>query len=237
MLLSSCAKYTAHTQLIEPPSALLLMPELSQINKELKNRMFEIRNIYFDQNDSLELVPTIPKEMYPKLLEQQVRKGFLAANVNKGTLTPPYHVDIAIRQLQLKKSGFILPNQSTLRVRLELLRPNGTKMMSGEYKMLSVSQMIPLPIPGAGFLPISFSMSGDKAKLMAMSELFPAAAAVVTKVVLGLQLGKDFTQIKFFEVPMGNPTKWTLSREVLSDKPFGLTRLTNKDFEEASKLP
>lgn len=239
LFFTSCGTtYTAYTQMIEPPRSLPLIPKKQQISKELKDRKFEIRNVYFHPNNSLELIPIVPKRMYPKLLKQQLRKAFSRSHVNEGIVSPPYYVDVVIRDLQLKKSSFIIPGRSILLVRLELFRSNGKKVMRAEYEMMSVSKAIPVYVGGGAFLPVFVSSSDYNDELRAISELFPATAAVITKIVLGLQRGKDLSEIKVFQdVPMGNPTKLTETNFVLSDKPFGLTRLTKKDFEEANTLP
>lgn len=230
---SSCASsYTARTQLVESSTSVLIIPEPQQISTELEGRSFALRSISFDLVDAIVTIPELPNELYPKLLEHQVRKGLLAAQAGKG-ISPPYSIDLSIRLLQLNKGRFMIPNRSVLRVRLELLRPDETKVMSGEYEVVSTAPTASVMIQGS-FLPIAFPTS----KYRAMSELFPAAAAVVTKIVSGLQQGRVLSEIKIIrDVYGGNPTKLTPSDAVLSDNSFGFTRLTHKDLEEAKKLP
>jgi hypothetical protein len=186
LMLTGCATNSAITLINASKKTEPQLPNSSVINTELKGRSFEIGNIYLDipNNDPKERLG-IPGSDIIDLLSKPLHQGFLSANLASGQ-KPSYSINVAVIEIKLKSGISLFP--SVFRLRMEIARPDQTKIMSAE---LESRYSNPILVPG-GALP------GYASPLTALSSMLPATAVVITRTVLGLQKGNGLDKIKVY---------------------------------------
>jgi len=226
-LLLSCATNSAVSLIKASKSINPIIPDEKIVAQELKGRAFRLGNIDYAQDAILENQADIAIEAYPALLREQVQKAFQSAALEQGEL-PAYLIDITINQLKFTKGEFIIPDPSVLHVTMEVIQPDETTVMRGDFESRYMP-MIPVIVPGVvGAIPTRF----EGQEWQALSKIIPAVAVAITRVSGGLQAGKGLDEIKVYpdDLLAGGII---VPDSFLRGKPYGLLELTSEDISAA----
>ncbi len=230
LILCGCATNSVTTLINASKTTEPQLPSAAIVDSELKGRFFEVGRIYFDiAADDPKQRLDIPSTEIIQLFERPLRQGFSAAKLTKGR-EPAYTVNVAIVDLKLRQGVTLLA--STFHVRMDILRPDQTKLMSAELKARYL-HTVPIIAPGlVGALPIKNS------PLAALSEMLPATAVVITKITVGLQEGKTLDNIKIYP-DSGFAASYAGAvisppHVFLKDHPFGISRLSNAELSNVA---
>lgn len=190
LTLCGCATNSATTLINASKKTEPQLPTAAIVDSELKGRSFEVGHIYFDIfNDDPKLRLDISSANIISLFDRPLRQGFASAKLATGK-EPAYIVNVAVVDVKLKQGIAITP--SVFRVRMEVVRPDQIKVMSAELEAAYL-YVIPIIMPGiVGALPTYTS------PFVALSEMLPATAVVITKITLGLQEGKTLDNIEIY---------------------------------------
>ncbi len=224
LMLGGCVTNSVTTMIQHSSNVKPQLPTAAVVGNELKGCSFAIGRVYFDiPNDDPELRLNIPSADIVALLEQRLRHAFSNANLNAGR-TPAFVVNVAVVELRLKQnSRFQHPK---FRVRMEVARPNQTLVMSGEFQ---ADGRIDLTLNNTP----SVHVPWKTIPLVALSEMLPATAVVITKTTLGLQEGKTTDEINIYpmswlNIPIGGEI--FPPSEYLRNHPFGIYPLGRVDL-------
>lgn len=225
-MLSGCA--TTAEKIIKaaaPDEAVL--PSADIVQNELKQRAFEIGDIYLDiRTEHPKSDHVLPDEAYIKLLRHQVEKAFRVAQLCQG-LQPAYTINIAIEEMRFTGGRFLIPKPSVFRVRMEIVRSDKTIVMRGSLKS---TEMKTVPIFIGGILtPIAVLHESSS---MAHSKLIPAMAVLITKVMMGLQQGNTLDTIEIVSDDFPAPP----ADKLLHNNNLGIKPLTRYETEEITNL-
>jgi hypothetical protein len=207
-----------------------LLPSQDVIEQELKGRAFKTGKVYLDSDAKVQTPESYPELFFVTLIRHQVNRGFTNANLDRGKI-PAYEVDIVIEEMKFTKGMFLIPEPSILRVRMELRNLADQVVMKGEIESRELPT-IPIVLPGVvGVLPVAFPGQ----EWSAAAKLMPALAIAVTRIMVGLQEGKDLSQIEVYPEALaaGGVIMPSL---FLRGSPYGVSELTRADFENAGHL-
>lgn len=226
IFISGCA--TTAERVIKSASDNALLPSGEIIQNELKQRAFEIGDIYLDiRTECPKSDHVLPDEAYIKLLRHQVEKAFITAQLQKGML-PAYVINIAIEEMRFTTGRFLIPKPSIFQVRIEIIRPDKTLVMRGSLKsteMKTVTGFI-----GGILSPIAIPHGNISS--MAHSKLIPAMAVLITKVMTGLKEGKPVDAIEI----LSDDYPSLPAEMILRDNNLGIAPLTRQETEEITGL-
>lgn len=195
-----------------------LLPSAAIVDSELKGRSLEVGRIYFDiVNDDPKQRLDISSKDIESLFDRPLRQGFAAAKLVSGK-EPAYTVNVAIVDVKLKRGIILFP--CVFRVRMEIARPDQTKVMSAELEARYIYIIL---VPG-GALP------GWTSPLTALSEMLPATAVVMTKTALGLQEGKALDSIEIYPEYISAGGVIYPPYLFLKGHPFGIYPLSNEEL-------
>lgn len=221
LLLGGCATNSASTLIqasrtvkAHPPQ----LPDAETVKNELAGRAFRLGRVYADlqDNDPARRLQ-VPAESIAAAFAAPLRQGYDAAKLGQGK-TPPYTIDYAIEDVRLRQGVTLLP--SIFLVRMEILRPDGSRVLSAEFQSRYL-QTIPVIFPGlVGALP------GYNSALVAVSRMLPATAVVATRTAAGLQQGKALDSIAVYPDAMSAGGVISPPDIFLKDNPYGIRPLT-----------
>lgn len=229
VLLLSCATNSAQSLIKASKSIDPVIPDKEVVAQQLKGRAFRLGNVDYAQDAILENQADIAIEAYPVLLRDQAQKAFQSAALEQGEL-PTYQIDITIKQLNFTQGAFIIPDPSILHVTMEVIQPDGTTVMRGDFESRYMP-MIPVIVPGVvGAIPTRF----EGQEWQALGKIIPAMAVAITKVAAGLQAGKGLDEIEIYPEALEaggiiNPDSF------LRGEPYGLSELTSEKIIELTK--
>lgn len=212
-------------------SNLAVIPDQAIIQNELKNRAFIIGTVAMDiQKLRPENEHPFPDEAYTALLRHQLITAFKAGSLSEGS-QPPYVINVAIEDMRFTSGWFLIPNPSILKSRMEIIRPDETKVMSGSIRSTDMHGFIlPLIFGGTSgmiFIPTTGS------NIMAHKNLFPAMAILITKIADGLKDGKTLEEI----ILIPNDDRPSPQADyIVEHNDLGLHTLTSKETERIAGI-
>jgi hypothetical protein len=227
--LMGCAANSALTLMEASKHTDLNVPGTDVIEQELRGRAFSLGKICLDRDALVKTPESYSDRFFLRLLQNQVNKGFANAALEKGYF-PVYAVDIAIEEMKFTRGMFLIPDPSILRVRIEVRNVGDRVLLKGELESRDMSTT-PVVLPGVvGVLPVAFP--GQECS--AVARMIPAVAIAITRTMVGLQQGKEFAQIEIY--PDGLATGGVIMPGLfLRGSPYGISRLTRADLENAAR--
>jgi len=184
-LLLSCATNSAQSLINASSSVNPVIPEKKVIAQELKGRAFRLGNVTYSEDVAMENMPNLAVRAYPILLHNQTLKAFEHAALEKGG-QPVCLINIIINKLKFTKGVFLFPDPSILNVTMEVIKPDGSALMRGNFESRYMPTIL-IMVPGV----VSAIPAGFKGQeWQAVGKIIPAMAVAITKVATGLQAGK-----------------------------------------------
>jgi hypothetical protein len=228
VLLSGCSN-SVTTLLKSSKQTNAIAPGGPVVQNELKGRSFEVGTIGFDVRNAEDKQGTdIPDSACLELFGSQLRKAFDGAGLGNGAM-PATSVNVAIERLRLEPAMFLLSRPSEFRVRMEIAGAGGRILMRGQFqsslsapsfKVMGGGAMVPVSLPAGGW------------EYVALANMFPAVAVVITATTQGLQQGKTLDEIKVY--PKDSAAGATINPDLfLKNAPFGMTEM---DYEEVGRV-
>lgn len=216
LTLCGCATNSVATLINASKKTEPQLPSAAIVDSELKGRSFEVGHIYFDiVNDDPKQRLDISSANIISLFDRPLRQGFAAAKLATGK-EPAYTVNVAVVDVKLKQG--ITLSRCVFRVRMEVARPDQIKVMSAELEARYLNTTTPIIMAGiVGALPAYTS------PFVALSEMLPATAVVITKITLGLQEGKTLDNIEIYPDPVMAGGVISPPRLFLKGHPFGIS--------------
>ena len=229
-LLSGCASNSVTSLLNASNQTDPIVPSVSVIQSELKGRAFEVGTVAFDVRKAEDKHgPDIPDSAYLELLGSVLRKAFDGASLENGT-APAYPVNVAIERLELNPARFPIPEQSVLRVRMDVTPAGGTTLMRGQFQSFLPGPTVMVPAGGGIMIPVA--LPSKHQEYVALAKMFPAIAVVIAITTQGLQQGKTLDEIKVY--PKDIEAGTMISPDLfLENAPFGMTAL---DYAEIGRV-
>jgi hypothetical protein len=229
-LLSGCASNSVTTLLEASKQTDAVVPGVSVIQTELKGRAFEVGTVAFDVRKAQDKHgPDIPDSAYLELFEEQLRKAFRGAELEKGAI-PAHPVNVAIERLKLEPARFLIPGISVFRVRMEITSADGETLMRGQLQSFLSAPMVMVPAAGGVMVPVALPFEAQE--YVALAKMFPAVAVVIAATTQGLQQGKTLDEIKVY--PQDIEAGTMISPDLfLKNAPFGMTAM---DYEEMGRV-
>lgn len=229
LLLGGCASNSAST-LIEASQYRPQPPQLPSgavVEDELAGRALRLGRVYADlgAQDAKERMNVAP-ESFATLFERPVRRAFEAANLGNGK-TPAYTVDYAITGVKLREGITLRP--SVLVVRMEISRPDGSRVMAAELQSRYL-----LTIPPAMLAGDSTEMPTYNSPVVALARMVPATAAVATRIAAGLQQGKTLDEIAVYPHAVAAGSLISPPGYFLQGRPYGLKPLGSTETAEVA---
>ena len=226
LILPACASNNALTLMEASKQQEPLIPDAEVVKQELKGRKLVLRYVYYDTDRGIHVPEELPQESYLILLQEQIQRGFSAASVDQGRL-PAYVIDIAIEDLWYSRVKGMFQWPADLRVRMEIRRPDETRLMSGELlTRYEEPRKIIAPVIVLPTLPIF------EGQYWMINKMIPATAIAVTRVSEGLKDGKGLAEIKVY--PATQAPAGSIDPEAfLYGKPYGLSKLSEDYIQEA----
>jgi hypothetical protein len=210
---------------------LAVIPDQAIIQKELKDRALIIGAVAMDvQKLRPKSEHPFPDDAYTALLHHQLITAFKSGGLSEGS-QPPYVVNVSIEDMRFTSGRFLIPNPSILKSRMEIIRPDETKVMSGSIRSTDMSEII-LPFFFGGIAAwICIPSTGSN--IMAHKNLFPAMAVLITKIAVGLKDGKTLEEIIL--IP-GDDRPSPQADYIVEHNDLGLHTLTTKETEEIAGI-
>lgn len=227
LLLGGCATNSALTLIDASKTTKPELPSDSVVENELAGHAFTLGHVYPN------LVKDDPQERLnvsiasiATLFEHSVRQAFEAAKLGNGNM-PAYTIDFAIIDVKLRQGITLLPN--TFLVRMEIFSADQSRVMSAEFQSRYL-RTIPIILPGlVGALP------GYNSALIALSQMLPATAVVVTKTAAGLQQGKTLDKIEVYPSTRGAGGLIYPPSLFLKGHPYGIYPLSKAALENVAQ--
>ena len=210
---------------------LAVIPDQAIIQNELKNRALIIGTVAMDvQKLRPKNEHPFPDEAYTALLHHQLITAFESGSLSEGS-QPPYVVNVSIEDMRFTPGMFLIPKPSILKSRMEIIRPDETKVMSGSIRSTDMNGFIlPLFFGGTSawiFIPTTGS------NIMAHKNLFPAMAVLITKIAAGLKEGKSLEEI----ILVPNDDRPSPQADyIVEHNDLGLHTLTSKETERIAGI-
>lgn len=226
LLLCACAANSAQTLINVSKTTKPQLPSASVVKNELAGRAFRLGRIYPDlaQDDPQQRLHVSIASIVA-LFERSVQQGFEAAELGSGK-KPAYTIDYAIVDVKLRQGITLRP--SIFLVRMEIFRTNGSRVMSAEFQSRYL-HTIPIILPGiVGALP------GYNSALVALSQMLPATAVVVTRTAAGLQQGNTLDKIKVYP-DFATGGMISPPAPFLKGHPYGIYPLNRADLEDVAR--
>ena len=227
LMLSGCATNNALTLINASKTIEPQLPSATIVEADLAGRAFMLGRVYPD------LVKDDPKQhlnvstaSIARLFERTVRQAFKAAKLHKGNM-PAYTVDFKIIDVKLRQGITLLPN--IFIVRMEIFRPDHSRVMSAEFQSRYL-RTIPVILPG-----IVGAIPGYNSALVAISQMLPATAVVVTKTAAGLQQGKTLDKITVYPNTGAAGGMIYPPSRFLKNHPYGIYPLTREALEDVAQ--
>lgn len=230
LLLGGCATNSAST-LIDASryrEAAPQVPSSAVVEDELAGRALRLGRVYADlgAQDPKERMHVAP-ETLAALFERPARRAFEAAKLGGGKM-PAYTVDYVITGVKLREGVTLHP--SVLVVRMEISRPDQSRVMSAEFQSRYLLTIPPAMLPGE-----KDEMPTYNSPVVALARMAPATAVVVTRVAAGLQQGKTLDEIAVYPDAVAAGNLITPPGSFLRGRPYGLRPLTSTDMEEVAR--
>jgi len=211
------------------------------IQSELKGRAFKVGTVLFDLRKAADKQgPDIPDSAYLELFDSQLRKAFAGAALAKGTMLA-YPVNVAIEELILRSASFPsdetstirVPENSTFRVRMEIVSDNGAILLRGHLRSFIAG---PSYWTSTGNTVFPVARPAEGWEYVALAKMCPAVALVIAATTQGLQQGKTLDEIRIFphDMDAGNsisgPVTVIAADLFLENARFGMTEMDQKEI-------
>jgi len=229
-LLGACAANSALTLMNASAEDWTVAPARSIIQAHLEGQAIGLRTVYFDLDAPLVGPAAVKDEVYPRLLRDQLDKGFRGDGVDRGQ-APGAVMDIAIERLKFTRGTVLIPDPSILRVRIEVGTADGLPLMRGSIESRYLPTVPVMAVPGI-ITPVATAFEGQEYD--ALARMIPAVAVACTRIASGLKEGKTLDEIAVY--PSALDAGGLINPDVfLKGEPFGLRPLTSDEIVAAAR--
>ncbi|WLQ13245.1 hypothetical protein O5O45_26295 [Hahella aquimaris] len=220
IMISACQK-TLVNQLKSGYSTTLAISSSEMTSVELEGRTFDFGSVKVDfKAQSSKANNFIPDKFYAALLEHQLllatQRGLRVG------VKPAYIFNVSIKEILFKSEPKIIPTLSYLRVELSILRPDLTEVIRTSMLLRDIVE--PDNFAAQFLTAQEYSIIPEKGVYHAV--LIPSTAIVITKVLIGLQQGKQLDEIVIDD---GRPY---MAERLLISNDFGLKPMTRYETEQ-----
>jgi hypothetical protein len=224
-----CAANSALTLMEASKHTDLIVPNADVIEQELKGRSFNTGKVYLESDAKVQTPESYSEDFFVRLIQHQVSKGFSNAGLEKGCV-PACAVHVGIEEMKFTRGMFIIPDPSILRVKIEVRNFEDRLLIKGEFESRELPT-IPIVLPGVvGVLPVAL----PDQEWSAVARMIPAVAIAITRTMVGLQQGKELSQIEVYPEALAAGGV-IVPGLFLRGSPYGISPLGREEFERARR--
>jgi hypothetical protein len=223
LLLSGCTA-TAMTLMEFAGTQDAVIPAPATLQGELKGRALEVGTV--SMNPWPRTGPgtlKLPDAAYVRLLDDQLRKAFAVADLEKGS-TPAYRVNAIIEVARFTDGGAFFPLPSLLQVTMQVERPDGSKAMQGRF--IARGNVVSVPVSTNGMIWMA-AVPWPGGAVRDLSLAVPAMADTMAHVGLGLRNGVPLEAI---EISAQDDVSVIQPAAVLRDSRLGMRSLSEAEL-------